>query len=62
MHNGSAEIKFDPEGWWGFSIQGHVFPGWSVKVSNGHSPWCLSIRYCSSLGRQVRQQGADLQM
>lgn len=25
MHNGSAEIKFDPEGWWGFSIQGHVF-------------------------------------
>lgn len=23
MHNGSVKIKFDPEGWWGFSIQGH---------------------------------------
>lgn len=23
MHNGSAGIKFDPGGWWGFSIQGH---------------------------------------
>lgn len=23
MQNGSAEIKFDPGGWWGFSIQGH---------------------------------------
>lgn len=48
MHNGSAEIKFDPGGWWGFSIQGHfkvdglplffVFsPGQSLKVHNGLS-------------------------
>lgn len=51
MHNGSAGIKFDPGGWWGFSIQGHfkidglshfffVFfssPGQSLKVHNGLS-------------------------
>lgn len=27
MHNGSAEIKFDPEGGWGFAIQGHLKVG-----------------------------------